>query len=207
MELINNLEINQEDFSPQKVRLLEGAFNKGVPGQSLTNSTEQPYSWERPPVYTSVPEVATAIFADMTEEENYISLLRALKSGTSVVDIASAILYRGFQLGQFNPDLMLLLMEPVIYMIMALAEKAGIGDVLGYEGEAKEDELDPDEKRESLDNLKKMLTGKLGGLSAQTMADAPALQQQVQDFAPTEKTLGLLDRPDETNEQNLLDRR
>ena len=207
MELINNLEINQQDFSPEKVRLLEGAFNKGVPGQSLTNSPEQPYAWERPPVYTSVPEAATAIFADMTEEENYISLLRALKSGTSVVDIASAILYRGFQLGQFNPDLMLLLMEPVMYMIMALAEKAGIGDVLGYEGEAQEDELDPDEKRESLDNLKQMLTGKLGGLSAQTIAEAPVLQQQVQDFAPTEKTLGLLDRPDETNEQNLLDRR
>ena len=33
------------------------------------------------------------------------------------------------------------------------------------------------------------------------------MKQQVQDFAPTEKTLGLLDRPDETNEQNLLDRR
>ena len=93
MELINNLEIKQEDFSPQKLRLLEGDFNKGIPGQSLTNSPEQPYAWESPPVYTSVPEAATAIFADMTEEENYLSLLRALKSGTSVVDIASAILY------------------------------------------------------------------------------------------------------------------
>ena len=154
MELINNLEIKQEDFSPQKLRLLEGAFNKGIPGQSLTNSPEQPYAWESPPVYTSVPEAATAIFADMTEEENYLSLLRALKSGTSVVDIASAILYRGFQLGQFNPDLMLLLMEPVMYMIMALAEKAGIGDVLGYEGEANEEELDPEDKRKSLDSLK-----------------------------------------------------
>lgn len=207
MELINNLEIKQEDFSPQKLRLLEGAFNKGIPGQSLTNSPEQPYAWESPPVYTSVPEAATAIFADMTEEENYLSLLRALKSGTSVVDIASAILYRGFQLGQFNPDLMLLLMEPVMYMIMALAEKAGIGDVLGYEGEANEEELDPEEKRKSLDSLKETLQGRLGGLSEQTIADAPALQQQVQDFTPTEKTLGLLDRPAETTEQNLLDRR
>ena len=44
-------------------------------------------------------------------------------------------------------------------------------------------------------------------LSEQTIADAPALQQQVQDFTPTEKTLGLLDRPAETTEQNLLDRR
>ena len=207
MELINNLEIKQEDFSPQKLRLLEGAFNKGIPGQSLTNSPEQPYAWESPPVYTSVHEAATAIFADMTEEENYLSLLRALKSGTSVVDIASAILYRGFQLGQFNPDLMLLLMEPVMYMIMALAEKAGIGDVLGYEGEANEEELDPEEKRKSLDSLKETLQGRLGGLSEQTIADAPALQQQVQDFTPTEKTLGLLDRPAETTEQNLLDRR
>jgi len=207
MELINNLQIKQEDFSPQKLRLLEGAFNKGVPGQSLTNSPEQPYAWESPPVYTSVPEAATAIFADMTEEENYLSLLRALKSGTSVVDIASAILYRGFQLGQFNPDLMLLLMEPVMYMIMAIAEKAGIGDVLGYEGEANEEELDPEEKRKSLDSLKETLQGRVGGLSEQTISEIPSLQKQVSAFTPTQNTLSLLDRPEETTEQNLLDRR
>jgi len=207
MELINNLQIKQEDFSPQKLRLLEGAFNKGVPGQSLTNSPEQPYAWESPPVYTSVPEAATAIFADMTEEENYLSLLRALKSGTSVVDIASAILYRGFQLGQFNPDLMLLLMEPVMYMIMAIAEKAGIGDVLGYEGEANEEELDPEEKRQSLDSLKETLQGRVGGLSEQTISEIPSLQKQVSAFTPTQNTLSLLDRPEETTEQNLLDRR
>ena len=132
----------QEELSPEQLELTEAAFNKAIPGQSLTNSPDQPYPWEGSPEYSSVPEAASAIFADMTEEDNFIPLMTALKSGTSVADIASVILYRGFQTGQFNPDLMILLMEPVMYMIMSLAERVGLGDLLGYEGEQSEDEYD-----------------------------------------------------------------
>ena len=207
MEFINNLEISQEDFSPQKNRLLENSFNKSIPGQSLTNSVEQPYAWEQAPVYTSVPEAATAIFADMIEESNYVPLLRALKSGTPVLDIATAVLYRGFQLGQFNPDLMLLLLEPVMYMVLALAEKAGSGDIKLYEGEESEEEFDTNEKKENIDNIKKTLRGKVGSISDQAVSDIPELKQQLGNFEPSEKALGLLDRPTQTTDENLLDRR
>lgn len=207
MEFINNLQVSQEDLSSDKVRLLENSFNKSIPGQSLTNSVDQPYAWEQAPVYTSVPEAATAIFTDMVEEDNYIPLLRALKSGTPVLDIATSILYRGFQLGQFNPDLMLLLLEPVMYMIMALAEKAGIGDIQLYEGEEDEEEFDTEEKKENLENIKKTLRGRANRISEQSVADIPELQQQLGNFEPNEQALGLLDRPNQDTQENLLDRR
>lgn len=207
MEFINNLQVSQEDLSSDKVRLLENSFNKSIPGQSLTNSVDQPYAWEQAPVYTSVPEAATAIFTDMVEEDNYIPLLRALKSGTPVLDIATSILYRGFQLGQFNPDLMLLLLEPVMYMIMALAEKAGIGDIQLYEGEEDEEEFDTEEKKENIENIKKTLRGRANRISEQSVADIPELQQQLGNFEPNEQALGLLDRPNQDTKENLLDRR
>lgn len=207
MEFINNLQVSQEDLSSDKVRLLENSFNKSIPGQSLTNSVDQPYAWEQAPVYTSVPEAATAIFTDMVEEDNYIPLLRALKSGTPVLDIATSILYRGFQLGQFNPDLMLLLLEPVMYMIMALAEKAGIGDIQLYEGEEDEEEFDTEEKKENIENIKKTLRGRANRISEQSVADIPEFQQQLGNFEPNEQALGLLDRPNQDTQENLLDRR
>ena len=47
-------------------------------------------------------------------------------NNTTVLELAQITLYAGFYKGKWNPDLMMLLMEPVIYMIMALAERAGV---------------------------------------------------------------------------------
>ena len=206
MPRIQNFE-NNKDLSPEQLELAESAFNKSVPGQSLTNNPSQPYAWETPPRYTNVQEAATTIFADMTEEENFIPLMTALKSGNSVVDIASTILYRGFQLGQFNPDMMLLLMEPVMYMIMALAERVGLGDLLGYEGEQKEEEYDEDEKEEKLNLLKNTIKNKLNQVSEQSLEGMPELQKQILSFEPSEKTKSLLEKTENTSESLLGERK
>ena len=49
---------------------------------------------------------------------------------TPVTDIANLLLTAGFQKGKWNPDMMLNLLEPTMYMLMAIAEKAGIDPVL-----------------------------------------------------------------------------
>jgi hypothetical protein len=59
-----------------------------------------------------------------------------LNKGVGVIDLASIVLYAGFIEGKWTPDLMVLLMEPTMYMIMALAEKAEIS----YNLDAGEDE-------------------------------------------------------------------
>ena len=143
----------------------------------------------------------------MTEEENFIPLMIALKSGNSVVDIASTILYRGFQLGQFNPDMMLLLMEPVMYMIMALAERVGLGVLLGYEGEQEEEEYDEDEKEEKLNLLKNTIKNKLNQVSEQSLEGMPKLQKQILSFEPSEKTKSLLEKTENTSESLLGERK
>ena len=192
-------------MSNEQVELAQGAFNKSIPGQSLTNSPSQPYAWEMPSRYTTVQDAASAIFADMTEEDNFVKLMTALKSGTSVVDIASTILYRGFQLGQFNPDLMLLLMEPVMYMIMSLAERVGLGDILGYEGEQSEDEFDEDNKQEKLSVLKETIKNQLNQVSEQTLEGMPKLQKEILTFEPSEKVQSLL-AADSNESSSLLER-
>tara|TARA_R110002074_G_scaffold156935_2_gene313407 strand:+ start:141 stop:758 length:618 start_codon:yes stop_codon:yes gene_type:complete len=195
----------QEELSPEQLELTEAAFNKSIPGQSLTNSPDQPYPWEGATQYSSVPEAASAIFADMTEEDNFIPLMTALKSGTSIADITSVILYRGFQTGQFNPDLMLLLMEPVMYMIMALAERVGLGDLLGYEGEQGEDEYDEDEKEEKLTVLKDTIKNQINQVSEKSIEGMPSLQKQILNFEPSEQVQSLLSK-DTNNSESLLER-
>ena len=45
----------------------EVMFEKSIPGQSLTNSPENSYAWEKPPQYTSVKEAREAIFLNLLE--------------------------------------------------------------------------------------------------------------------------------------------
>jgi len=65
-------------------------------------------------------------FGILTEPETTANILINVTNGVSVIDIASIVLYQGFLEGKWNPDLMTLLMEPTMYMVMALCEKAEV---------------------------------------------------------------------------------
>ena len=97
-----------------------------IPGQSLTRSPEEPYNWEKPAEYTNPREAMLYTFEILTEPETTVNILLSISKGISIIDIASIILYQGFTEGKWNPDLMTLLMEPTMYMIIALAEKAEV---------------------------------------------------------------------------------
>ena len=127
-------------LSQKASKFLEDSLSRGrpVPGQSLTNSPSQPYKWERPPEFTKSKEAMLEVFTTLTEPETTANILLSLNNGVGVIDLASVTLYTGFLEGKWNPDLMMLLMEPTMFMIMALAEKAEIDFVL----EAGDDEQD-----------------------------------------------------------------
>ena len=61
----------------------------------------------------------------------------------SVVDIAQVMLFTGFTEGKWDVNLMMLLIEPTAYMLLALAERAGIDPVIfrGEEDDEVEEEL------------------------------------------------------------------
>ena len=58
--------------------------------------------------------------------------------GIPIMEIVQVTLFQGFSSGKWNPDLVMLLAEPLAYMIMALAERAGL-DYTIYKGEEEED--------------------------------------------------------------------
>ena len=124
--------------SEKAINFIQGGLERGkaIPGQSLTNSPDQPYNWERPAEYSNPREAMLYVFETLTVSETTTNILLSLGNGVGVVDIASITLYSGFLEGKWNPDLMTLLMEPTMYMIMALAEKADIP----YSLEAGDDE-------------------------------------------------------------------
>ena len=115
-------------ISNNSIDFLQQSLDTGrpIPGQSLTNSPEEPYNWEKPAEFSNPKEAMLYTFEILTEPETTANILLSISKGISVIDIASIILYQGFTEGKWNPDLMTLLMEPTMYMIMALAEKAEI---------------------------------------------------------------------------------
>jgi len=114
--------------SEKAINFMQGNMERGqaIPGQSLTNSPNEKYAWEKAPEFTNPRETMLYVFEILTVPETTSNILLSISNGVSVIDIASITLYSGFLEGKWNPDLMTILMEPTMYMIMALAEKAGI---------------------------------------------------------------------------------
>ena len=115
-------------ISEKATQFIADNFERGkaIPGQSLTNAPEEAYNWERPTEFTNPRETMLYIFETLTVPETTTNILLSLNNGVGVIDIASTVLYSGFLEGKWNPDLMTLMMEPTMYMIMALAEKADV---------------------------------------------------------------------------------
>lgn len=130
-----------------------------IPGSSLTSDPNNPAPYETPPDYVNIHEASEWIFSKLIEETNYDQLIQVLSEDMPVMDIAQVILFTGFTQGKWDPNLMMLLVEPTAYMILALAERAGIDPVIfrGEEEEDAEEEVFFGTKLsdERLDNLKK----------------------------------------------------
>jgi len=152
-------EVEYKNFEQEGLDFLA---NRGrpIPGQSLTNSPDESYAWEKTPQFTNLQSATDALFVELTEPEVYDSVLTMIEQGESIANVAQVVLYDGFQKGMFNPDLMMLLIEPTMYILMALAEKGGIDDYKIYNGE-EEDELDDESELEGMDRVMDVAKQKL----------------------------------------------
>ena len=115
-------------------------FNAPVPGESLTASPDTPKAWERPPELTDQEEAMEAVYMELTEQDTLRKLVTVISEGIALDELAQVILYKGYTEGKFNPDMMLNLAEPTIYLLIAIADYANIKDYVLYDGE----EDDPD---------------------------------------------------------------
>jgi hypothetical protein len=116
-------------------------MKRPLPGSSLTSDPTKPAAYEKAPEFVVVREALDYLFVTLTTERNYMQLLMSLSEGATVMDTTRLLLFTGFTEGKWNPDLLLLLIEPVAYMIMALAERADIEIIID-----NDDETNPDEE-------------------------------------------------------------
>tara|TARA_B110000503_G_scaffold109556_1_gene163941 strand:- start:202 stop:783 length:582 start_codon:yes stop_codon:yes gene_type:complete len=115
-------------------------FNAPIPGESLTSLPENPKAWERPPEFTNEDEAMKAIYLLLTEQDKLKIIVNTIDDGVPLDEIAQVLLYKGYTEGKFNPDLMLLLIEPTLYLLISIADYAEIKDYVLYAGE----DNDPD---------------------------------------------------------------
>ena len=128
-------------------------FNAPTPGESLTRDPEQKFPWERPPEINDVDTAIKEVFVMLTERKSLVELLNLLNNGQPVDEIAQMVAYRGMSVGKYNRDLMILLLEPLMYLIIAIAEEYEIDPVI-YEG-MDDDIMDVDSVTESKQKLPK----------------------------------------------------
>ncbi len=129
-------------------------FNSPTPGESLTLTPDSKFPWERPPQYTEVRPFIEDLFLKITEDDSYVELLGLFLDNTPIDEIAQMILYTSMSSGKINPDLMLLSIEPLMYMLMAIAEQNDIEPVV-YEEE--DEDLDEDQQKIYVEESEKRL--------------------------------------------------
>ena len=182
------------------------ARGKAIPGQSLTNSPEQPYNWERPAEYSNPREAMLYVFETLTVPETTTNVLLSLSNGVGVIDIASITLYAGFLEGKWNPDLMMLLMEPTMYMIMALAEKADIDFDLEAGDRENPTEMSAESQLETITSGVSELD-KMRQIASSRVSPQSVPQEVRTMIEETELSPSLLEKVEkETQSKSLLDR-
>lgn len=82
---------DQVDFLEHQTK-----FGKSIPGQSLTNSPDNPYPWESPPQFVNINDASEYMFETVFNPEIASNILTSINNGVGVFELSSIILYTGF---------------------------------------------------------------------------------------------------------------
>jgi hypothetical protein len=185
----------QEQYNPEAVEAFAKA-GRPIPGQSLTANPDEPRPFEGQPDFTNFKEALDYTVGELLEEEAYMSIVGAIGDGVPIIDLVMQITYVGFREGKWNPDLMMMLVEPLIYTLMALAEKADIEYRIDDEDEDDEPaESILEEKAKNIADLAKAKLEKAGSIPSGAVPT-----EIIQQIEAAEVPEGLLARPEETEE-------
>ena len=120
---------------------INGAFGRPIPGQSLTSDPNAPAPYEQAPRYTTVEEASKYLWDFVTTEKVYANIMTGINEGIPVMDYVRVILFKNFSEGAFNPDLMMIMAEPLAFMIIALAERLDLDiEITGTDSEDDDEE-------------------------------------------------------------------
>jgi hypothetical protein len=190
-------------------------FHRPTPGQSLTNDPDNKYPWEKPPRFTNVKDATMALVEDCYSKENFEMIALSLADDMPVSNLAAIILQEGFNQGAWNPDLLMLLIEPTMYILMSIAEKCEI-DYLLYEGDTYDsyDEDDDEVNLKVAKDLKGMNAKLREELSLKDLKPSNITKQSVpeevleiiEETQPSEEIVSLLERKKKEPNNSLLAR-
>jgi hypothetical protein len=100
-------------------------FGAPIPGESLTQSPKNmPY--EKPPQFYKLEEAMSFLFNQLLEPQYFKQLMKLLDAGMSVEAVVRTILFGGFTMGKWTPDLAMLMYKPLMLTIVTLAKAAGL---------------------------------------------------------------------------------
>jgi len=178
-----------------------GALGTGpIPGQSLTEPADSRNPWETPPQIVDLDEGIADTFMYLTDPEKLPSVLTLLDNQVPVSVIASTVLTEGYKSGKYLPQLMALLLEPVMYILIALAEKAGIDPVV-YEDEDEMADAAPEEADEVAEEIESLSFQDLKPKNLREESLPSDIKERLDDIEP-EQLQSLLAR--ETEQQPSL---
>lgn len=201
------MEQNQEQLDQAETAR---SFGAPIAGQSLTNDPENPAPFEQAPEHTALHPTLEFIWGDLIEPEYYIATMQLINNREPIMDITEMYLMNGFQEGKWNPDLMMMLVEPVAYMLVALAERLDI-DYVVYQDEEDESfddeqslfgmDLEQQKFENLLGELKRVPEGTLTKNIEQTLkSPVTEMEKQVKEQLPEQpkKQESLMEKPKES---------
>jgi hypothetical protein len=191
-----------EIYNQEAIDALVNA-GKPIPGQSLTNDPDQRYPWESPPEYTDYKQALNFIADKLLDKEVYVPMMKGIGAGVPITDITLQMLQAGFEQGKWNPDLLMMLIEPTVYTLMALAEKANIQYRIN--GDEEEDMDEDDEKEIQMmrqKNLQELANTKVSGKSKVPSGVVP--REILQQIDNMEMPQSLLSREEPRQEEESL---
>lgn len=166
-----------------------GSRKRAIPGSSLTSDPKNPMPSSLPPKFVDVHEASEFVWVKLIQPKAYVSMMQTIDKGVPIMSITQALLTDGFQKGMWNPDLMLMLIEPTAYMLIALAERADI-EMVVYQGQLD----DVDETEEILgvsfeeEKIRNMMQSSKSG-SVPTNIVTPTMLEELEGLPDTESIL------------------
>lgn len=161
-------------FNQENLDEVVGLSSVGAPiaGQSLMNSQEEAYPWEKPAEFSNPREALDEIVSSIMQPEAVKNVVMALSKGAAAADIAIAVLYSKFTEGKINPDVMMMLVEPVMYLTMAIGEEANIKyNIEGNDLDEIDDEDTDEGTEEKLKQFENIFTQIKNGVSSEDISE------------------------------------
>ena len=165
-------------------------MKRSTPGEAMSNDPDNPYPFESTTEFTVQREALEYLFVTITDEERYADILSAIHNGVPIMELTQVILFKGFTEGKWNPDLMLLLAEPLAYMLIALAERQGIDFIINRDDIDEEVEA---ERKVSTEGLERRLKAKQDRISRNSPLP-PEIKELVEEAPIVEQSL--LNKPE-----------